>query len=249
MKSKILFQLVLFVGLGVVFFTMKSDSNGKYNNGTSCGNCHGNLNAATTVVITGLPSTYTPGQTYNLGVAITNATNTKAGFNLLVSGGTLNAGTGSKVNGAKTQITHTAPMNATGTTTTFNFTWTAPTTIMPVNFSAVGNAVNGDNSDSQADQWNTTTNTISGAWPASVNDINTSAITCYPNPATSQIILDGVHATDQIVVYSLFGQKVNTTCTYNASKCSIDIAALATGTYYVHGVVNGKHVQTSFIKN
>ncbi len=250
MKTKILSQLFLLVSLCLIYLTMSSDSSGKYNGGASCGSCHGSKNTATTVAINGLPATFVPNQTYPLTFTVTNATNAKTGFNILVSGGQFTQGTGSKVNTAKTQITHTTPMSALSGMTTFSFTWTAPATTAAVTFSAVGNSVNGNGGSDSGDQWNTITATVTGAFPASVNDITTSALTCYPNPAADYIIVDGINAQAKIIVLNnLFGQHIVPNYSFQSNMCRIDCSHLASGLYFLSAVVDGNIVKTSFIKN
>lgn len=244
MKSKILFQFFLLAGLGIIFFTMKSDQNGKYNGGNTCGTCHGSVNTATTVALIGLPATFETGKTYNLTYSITNATNSKAGFNILVSGGTLNAGSGSKVNSAKTQITHTTPKSAVSNVTTFDFTWTAPSTITTVNFTTVGNAVNGNGGDS-GDQWNTASYAVQGGFPASVSSIDRTSLTCFPNPSSMSIQLNGINQDAQVDMYNLQGQRIN--C--NMVNGVISVSQLTNGLYFIHAVQNGKTFVTSFTKN
>ncbi|MBL7771252.1 MAG: hypothetical protein JNM95_00165 [Chitinophagaceae bacterium] len=102
MKFKILSSLFLFGTLALIFTTTTSENTGYYNNGTSCGTCHGtSANSSTSVSLTGLPATYVAGQTYNLTFTITNSSLTHGGFNILCSGGQFTAGTGSKTNTQK----------------------------------------------------------------------------------------------------------------------------------------------------
>lgn len=249
MKSKILSQLFLVVSLGIIYLTMSSDKTGIYNGGTSCGTCHGNKNTATSVAITGLPTTFVPSQVYPLTFTVTNSANPKAGFNILVNGGTFTAGTGSKVNTAKTQITHTAAMSAASGVTTFSFSWTAPATTAAVTFSAVGNSVNGNNTDDSGDMWNTTTATVSGAFPASVNNINEQTIAMYPNPATEYIVAEGINSNAKnIAVYNVYGQFLKPTYSFNANDCRIDCSQFASGLYFISATVEGKIAKASFIK-
>ena len=110
MKSKIVHSLFVIAALSITYFTTTSSSSGYTSNGTSCGNCHGNKNTLTTVSLTGLPATFITGTTYTINCVITNTTNTKYGFNVAVSGGTLIAGTGSKLSGG--QLTHKTPSSS-----------------------------------------------------------------------------------------------------------------------------------------
>lgn len=247
MKAKILFQLFLLSGLGIIYITMKSDINGKYNGGTSCSPCHGNQNVATTVAITGLPSLFVTGQTYPLTFTVTNATNPKAGFNIAASAGSFIAGTGSKINGGGAQITHTSPMTAVSNVTTFTFSWKAPNTTAAVSFNAVGNAVNDDQNDSNADQWNSTTLTINGSFPAGVSEVEKNFLKCYPNPSTDKVCIEGVH-TQNIQVYNLSGQKMNVASTQSNNNCTLDCSKLAAGTYFVIVHEEGKLLKATFVK-
>jgi hypothetical protein len=247
--KKILFNLLLVSGLAVTFITFKSDSNGRFAAGLACGSCHGALNAATTTAITGLPATFETGVAYPISVTIANATLTKAGFNLAVTGGTLAAGTGSKVNAAKNQATHTAPMTAVAGTTTFSLTWTAPATTTSVIFSTAGNAVNGNGIDDAADSWNTNIVTVPGSWPAATRDINTNAVKCYPNPATSVVTIEGLKDAKNITVTNMCGMVVNVPSTITENKCTVNCANFAAGTYIIKAEVNGVVTSTKFVKN
>ncbi len=247
MKSKILFQLFLLTGLGIVFVTMKSDIGGKYNGGTSCGSCHGSKNTATTAALNGLPTAYTPGTTYPLTFTVINSSLPKAGFNLLVSGGTLTAGSGSKINTAKTQITHSSPMSAVSGVSTFSFSWTAPTTTGAITFSGVGNAVNDDGNESSADQWNTTTQTISGATATTVKDLNTISLKAYPNPAVNSLTIEGLNAeAKDLMIVNVNGQSIEPVIEFNADKAVLNCTNLAAGQYILHANIQGKTIITRF---
>ncbi|MBP6624432.1 MAG: T9SS type A sorting domain-containing protein [Chitinophagaceae bacterium] len=248
MKSKILFQLFLLTGLGIVFVTMKSDIGGKYNGGTSCGSCHGNKNTATSVALNGLPTSFTPGTTYPLTFTVTNSSLSKAGFNLLVSGGTLTAGAGSKVNNAKTQITHTSPMAAVSGVTTFSFSWTAPTTTATITFSGVGNAVNDDQNDGSADQWNSLTQSVSGATATTVQDLNTLSLKSYPNPTSNFLTIEGFPKdAKDVMLVGVNGQFITPNISFNADKAVLNCANLAEGQYILHANIQGKTRVTKFV--
>lgn len=201
MRNKILSSFTLFIGLSAIYLTMSSDKTGKYSGGTSCGSCHGNANSATTVSLTGLPTSYITGQTYNLTFTISNATNTKSGFNVYASGGSFVAGSGSKTSG--TQITHSAVSSS----LVYNFSWKAPSTPGSVTFKGVGNAVNGNNSDDSGDQWNTMSDiTISGTFPVSTSDVvDNSDIKIYPNPCTDQVQIDNAQ---DVTLINIAGQQI-----------------------------------------
>ena len=227
---------------------MSSDTSGRAMSGTSCGSCHGNKTSATTTTLTGLPSSYVPGQVYTLTLTVANSTNPKAGCNIAATAGTFAAGTGTKLKSS--QITHTTPKAAVSGVTTFTCSWTAPATTGAVTFNAVGNAVNGNGTDDSGDQWNTTSITISGAFPASVNDIQTTTITCYPNPANDFIIAKGISSNAKtIVLYNLNGQTIVPSYTFENDLCKIDCKNLTAGIYFLSAIVDGQTIRSSFTKN
>lgn len=255
MKTKILLNLFLVSTLGLIFVTMTSEENGIYNGGNTCGTCHGNKNINTTVMLDGLPANYQIGQTYLLSLKVINATKPKAGFNILASGGTFSAGTGSKINGSAKQITHDAPMTVSGGIASFDFSWTAPTTsaTTSVTFSAVGNAVNGDgndNTDGVSDQWNNISQTVTIGFPASIESTDIPQISCYPNPVNDKLSIKGMHHNfSSMVVYNAIGQIMPIHSSIENANIVLDCSLLKSGTYFVIGAVNGKKVSTSFIKN
>ncbi len=250
MKSKILFQLFLLASLGIVFTTMKSDVNGRFNGGTSCGGggCHPS-SANTTVALTGFPTSINVGQTYNLTFTVSNTSMAAAGFNILCSSGTFNAGTGSKVNTAKTQITHTAPMNALSGVTNFNFSWTAPSVPSLATFSFAGNAVMINNNPGD-DAWAANTTAVNVTFPAGVTNINAKTVQCYPNPTSTNLVIDGLNtATKNVRVYNMLGQVFTPKYTLNNNKCTIDCSVLSSGAYLLVAENNNQLVKTNFIKN
>ena len=253
MKSKILFQIFLLAGLGIIFTTLKSNTTGKFNNGLSCagGGCHGSLSTATTVAITGLPTTFTTGTTYPVTVTVTNsnAALTKGGFNMATTGGTFIAGTGSKINGSGSQITHTAPMSASAGVTTFTFSWKAPNTTTPVIMSAAGNAVDDDGNATSNDNWNLTGKTMTGSFPASLNDVNIHKLSCYPNPTTDMLTIEGFSSKPSTMsIYNMFGQKFAANYSLNGQKCIVDCQMLPIGTYFIAAKEDGKNFITTFTK-
>jgi len=250
MKKKILSQLFLFASLGIIYVTMSSDANGKFNSGTSCATCHGSINTATTVLLDGLPSSYALGQTYNLTFRVINTTQAAAGFNIATTGGTFTAGTGSKINTAKTQITHTTPMTISGGQASFNFIWTAPISgSTAVTFSAVGNAVNNNGNSDAGDQWNNLTTTVPAAFPSSVTEINNGDFSCYPNPVTQNLNIKGLSTdTRDIMIFGITGQVVVPSFIVDNHQCVIDCSRLTAGTYVITANQNGQKVSATFSK-
>ena len=245
MRSKILSSLALFVSLSIIYVTMQSKDNGYTTSGTSCGNCHGNISTATTVSFANLPTTAIAGQTYTAQFVMSHATNVKYGFNIYATGGTFaTVSSGTKLSGG--QLTHSTVL----TNGTVDFKWTAPSTPGTYTIKAVGNAVNGNGGDDSGDKWNTTTASITVGFPASVSNVKATAMNCYPNPATNNVVVEGLTSqVNHIVLFNLFGQAIKPTYTFDGDKCNINVSALPTGTYFIYAVENGKEMKTMFVKN
>ncbi len=254
MKSKIIFQVFVATVLAIVYITMKSNSAGIFNGGTSCtdANCHAALSTNTILSLTGLPSTYNVNQTYNLSFSITNSSYSKGGFNIFCTGGQFIAGADSKTNTGGTtpnnEITHIAPKNAASGVTTFNFTWKAPSNATSITFNCAGNAVVVDN-NTLNDQWNTAAFTTI-CFPAKNNSITTNELKCYPNPVSNTLFLE-LQQEDitTLRVYNTLGNLIHVNYTKVQNSYRVDCSALANG-YYI-GIIqtkNGKY-KTSFFKN
>jgi hypothetical protein len=117
-----------------------------------CNNCHSG-GQVPTVSVTPSAQTVAPGGALSLVVSISNVGNqSKGGFNLKASGGTLASGE-NKVRMIGTEVTHTGTKNGAGGAVTFAVNWQAPATPGSYTFSTWGNAVNGtqgDNGDKAA---------------------------------------------------------------------------------------------------
>lgn len=107
-----------------------------------CSGCHGGATAAGgSLSLTGVPTSYVNGQTYNLTLTLTDPTKLAGGFNVLASGGNLTPGADQKLIGAT--LTHDKRRNFVSNTATWNFTWTAPPSGNPaIDFTYRANAVN-----------------------------------------------------------------------------------------------------------
>jgi hypothetical protein len=246
MKSKILSSFALFVSLSIIYVTMSSDNNGNTSSsGTNCGSCHGNISTATTVSFANLPTTAIAGQTYTAQLIMSHATNVKYGFNIYATGGTFaTVSSGTKLSGG--QLTHSTVL----TNGTVDFKWTAPATPGTYTIKAAGNAVNGNNQKDAGDNWNTTSTTITVGFPTNVKNIEATTINCYPNPATNQVVVEGITSqVNHIVLFNLFGQIIHPTYTFDGAKCNINTSALSAGTYFIYAVENGKEMKTTFVKN
>jgi hypothetical protein len=147
MKKKCSYSTILLI-LGLAAYTTLNTSYStgfsSYSN-TSCPTCHGSNAPNTLISINNLPSTYSYGQSYPISVSITNSSKVVAGFQLLVSTGTLTTGDPSiSIYGNNRSGGHNSPKLMNAGTATFNMIWTAPTSgNVAANFSAQGIGANG----------------------------------------------------------------------------------------------------------
>lgn len=150
----------------------------------ACAGCHssgGTYSPNSGITITGLPSNYYPGTTYNITYSLNNPTN-KNGFQLVAlrasnnsQAGSWTTGTGTKTinQGGRSYIEH----NSGSSTGSWTFTWTAPgTNVGTVDFYGAGNATN-NNSSTSGDNVYTTSMSISGLPLISVSE-NITPETC-----------------------------------------------------------------------
>lgn len=148
-----------------------ADPNGKtgFTSKTSsgCGSCHGgNAGSAVSVALDG-PRTMKPGEKADFTIVVGHASARSAGVSVTVrnaatapsgSVGTLAvaaSGSGLRVRNAGTgqEITQSAPKTITNKTVSFAFSWTAPTSPGKYYLQSVANAVNGDGSPNDQDDW------------------------------------------------------------------------------------------------
>jgi hypothetical protein len=145
-----LFGAVLTASLALWAAYLLADGSGRTGVSASASgcSCHGstaNAAGAVTVAITG-PQGVLAGSTNTYTISVTGGpSGTTGGFDLNTNGGTLVAGTGSRVSG--NDLTH-----SNNSRRSWNFTWTAPATAGTFRFAAVGMASNG--SGSGGDSWN-----------------------------------------------------------------------------------------------
>lgn len=161
-----------------VFQSNSSGITGRSVVGCGGGGCHSNAaNPATAITLIGPTGGYTPGQTYTIGLGVSNATQNKAGFDLTVSAGTLsNAGTGMAINGNEAR--HTTPATMTSGNAGWSFSWTAPAAGSgTVTVNVASNAVNGNGNADNGDQWNTTSFTFTEAAGPTGPTVTTQAAT------------------------------------------------------------------------
>ena len=158
---------VLFVAFRSKYYSFQPPSNHSgAPDGSLCSDCHGNLNSGGgAVVVTGLPATFTPGQTYPFSVTIShgNADRRRWGFEVNARNandqgiGTFSStNPNAQTNSGPSEISH---FGAVSTTARNNYTysglsWTAPATIgsgdNAVTFYIAGNAAD-NNGNSTGD--------------------------------------------------------------------------------------------------
>ena len=196
-------MLRLFALMVICSAVVFADPNGKTGftskTSTGCGSCHGgNAGAAVSVSLEG-PRSIKPGEKVDFSIVVGHSTARSAGVSITVRSaatamtgavGTLSvAATGSglrvRTPGSGQEITQAAPKTMSGGKVTFPFSWTAPATPGTFYVQAVANAVNGDGSENNADDWTFLEPVeIKVEATSSVEDMPTFA-TLYPNPLAS----------------------------------------------------------------
>ncbi len=235
--------------------TLSSNSTGiTGRSSVGCGDagCHGTQSAAASILLNpNLPvGGWVPGTTYHVTLSVTNAAETKAGFDLTVNVGTIsNGSTGTMVMG--TEIHHTTPQVLTSGTATWTFDWTAPSSrATPLTMNVACNTVNGNGAADANDHWNTSTITKAAATGSSIATFNEGGYSIYPNPAKDQLMLTVKDGKDVVIsaasmngsFIALNAEKVAT------DKYRINTANLASGAYVLMLRTEGKTFATRFVK-
>ncbi len=240
--------------------------------GSTCRNCHGGnpLNASGgSVTIDGLPSTYTPGQTYNFTVKINHGNSDRKRWGFAVKAVTSTnptvAGTFSENNPnaliSDGEIGHSnAPTTTSSNTYTFNnLSWTAPANpssnsdATNIIFYVIGNAADGV-TGMPGDFIYTTTQTVTLGNTSSVNESFLLPENVRIATTGKSILVDlnlTKPSTIQPAIYSLGGQKLLSLPAkkYNSGKQNINIdgSNLPGGTYLLMIQNNGKSVSKKFV--
>ena len=145
---------------------------------TGCGDCHQGTGSGS-FTITGIPASYTPGQTYSAQICITDAAKVAGGFSMYQSDFASNVFTPSDGTSyyrpGNTYLTHngkkfftTNDVENNNDQSCWDFTWTAPAAgAGPKGIQAAGNAVNNDGGSGSLDNGNylVTVNSAEGALP------------------------------------------------------------------------------------
>jgi Putative metal-binding motif len=128
-------------------------STGKTGSSTGCGTCHGTAaSSSVTSAFSVASTTVVPGDALSITftVASSDSTHLGAGLNVAATGGTLAAGTDTKLSSG--QITHDGVTALAGGSAAFTMSWTAPSTEGTYTVAGAGNAVN-SNGASTGDGW------------------------------------------------------------------------------------------------
>jgi hypothetical protein len=147
--------------------------------GPSCGRCHASSPGGPVVTVTPGARVLSPGQQISITVASSGSpSGINGGFSGQVTGGTLGAGTGCKVDSGGIGITHSDNRTA---NRNWKFGYKAPTTTGPVEFYTV--AMNSNGSGTSGDAW---------AWHGSnSNNSFSTPVRLYVNTAGVQVIGNG----------------------------------------------------------
>jgi hypothetical protein len=82
---------------------------------------------------------------------------------------------------------------------------------------------------------------------------NENMVSCYPNPATSQInvqVANGYTGTATMSISNLIGEKVSSSITtLSNGKANIDVQGLVNGTYIIDILIENQRFVTRFVKN
>lgn len=221
--------------------------------GATCTNCHNATATATTGIISSdIPNGgFIAGSTYNFTVTMSGSA--AYGFEITpqtatsnAGVGTLIAGTGNKIVSAK-YITHNA--KKTGTSATWNFQWTAPTSGNTVTFYGSFLFSNNDGGTS-GDMVKTSSVTYTAASTVGIKDIssNEAFFSVFPNPAENEINILSSEVFDSASIYSLEGKLVKVISQQELTSKSILISELEAGIYFINAGSNSKTTTVKFTK-
>ncbi|MDP5101956.1 MAG: T9SS type A sorting domain-containing protein [Nonlabens sp.] len=215
---------------------------------STCTSCHAPGSTYGGVpTLTGVPSSYVPGQSYNLSLAINGSSRSKFGFNITAESGsnakvgTWTAGAGTQLRSDAAGLTHT---NAGNTSSTWNFTWVAPATNqgnVTFYFATIQANNAGGNSGDQ---------TVAGSVRSTLG-IDTAALAAFSMFPTQvdndlNITLKNADA-GQVRIYNLTGALVQEQAIAREERLSL--VGLTTGMYLVNVTANGGTQTARIIKN
>ena len=206
--------------------------------GFTCTQCHSNngVSYTPTITVSGIPATgYVPGQTYQIALSVTGATNAKTGFEACVedasnqkqgSFANMDANTQSLQN--NTYVTHTAS----GTNNpNWQFTWTAPANAQEnlTFYYAINLADGNGNSDYDYIEAGSADFPIDPAFK--IKEFSDIELKIYPNPATDYLVLKSEkYQFDKAQITGMSGKTFSVQIINNR----IDVGFLPTGNYFLH---------------
>lgn len=170
LNRNILFTLLAFAFIIAVTIAVYARSNGytgvtsSTSNGCNCHSTSANSNVSLSVSSETGSFTVQTGSTTNFTITVssTNSNHSAAGIDIAVkttttgetNAGTLSAGSGSGLQVSSGELTHSSPKSLQGGSTTFTFSWTAPSQPGSYYLRAIANCVNGNGNADANDQWN-----------------------------------------------------------------------------------------------
>ena len=159
--------LIMLLWAGVDIYSHKNGSGITGLTATNSGGCSchaSNSNSSTSLSVTSSTGSFkfAPESNVNFTIAVINSGEQKAGIDIAVKTtttgdvniGTLSVESGSGLQLQNSEITHNTPKSMSSGKAEFTFGWKAPTEPGKYYLRAIGNAVNGDDQASSADQYN-----------------------------------------------------------------------------------------------
>jgi hypothetical protein len=259
-QTKVVLRLLTMLVIAATAYTSLSSNSAGILGASGC-SCHGSSNGGTLLALTGLPSAgYTAGTTYNLSFTVTSSGFAKAGFSLECSAGSWSSSNSDVTLSAgadPNQITHNGPKTMTGTSATWNFSWTAPASGSgAVTFTYAGNAVNG-NGQATMDSWNNGTLIVADAnaiAPTITSGPNASNITFTTADISAQVNPNNASCSTELEygTSTAYGNTITMTpnnITGNTAQTqSASMSNLAPGTTY-HYRIKATSVNGSTLSN
>jgi len=142
------------------------------------------------------------------------------------------------------------PITVSGNQTTWQYTWIAPTiNDGPARFFAIANDADGNGTQTGDNIFHTNT-TLQFAAPASVDDLEATIQSIYPNPTNNDLNIDlndNVSGAVNVHIMNLSGQCVKRV-TENSTSISVDVSNLNSGNYIISIENKGKVANKQFIK-
>ncbi len=255
MKKTTLISIVLFCFSIILIGSFSSFKTGLVNQTTQGCFCHNMPTDSAILRLLNAPvNGFVAGQTYSLSIEVENLnfldTAHRAGFNLAVSKGSLQAGPGSRL--SMTELTHEQPATLQSGKATWNFTWQAPSTndTGDVTIFVAGVVANGDDLASSSDVEGMTTFTIAKANPVNLLTIETGSISLSPNPANTflNINLDQEMVDPNVSIRNLYGAVVEPeTLRQGKKRICLNTTMLANGIYFVSVQAANKMAIAQFV--